>query len=290
MPASSRQGTEAGEAGLQNCQGFGELILDLGDVMTTINSKPSIFWVSLLVCTLLLLTPLSHAGEEAGELRSTRGSLSTEKDLDRHNAFILRKEHLIRTGGSQLVLVGDSITDAWRADPQREILEDYFGQYRPYNIGIGGDETQHVLWRIEHGELEGIVPKVVVVMIGTNNISEDYYTEERKKAPEAAAAGVSTIVHAIRLRLPDTKILLLGIFPRENRPDAPLRLLVERTNKIIATLDDGQHIKYLDIGAKFLESNGILSGAVMPDYLHPNARGYEIWATAIKSTVDALER
>jgi len=177
-----------------------------------------------------------------------------------------------------------------RTISRREVLltlnfEDYFGQYRPYNIGIGGDETQHVLWRVEHGELDGITPKVVVMMIGTNNLDI-----RSKMSPEETAEGVTTLVSVIRHKLPASKILLLGIFPRGNRSDDPLRVLVNRTNAMIAHLDDGRYVKYLDIGAKFLDSDGNLSGAIMPDYLHPNARGYEIWATSIKSTVDALER
>jgi beta-glucosidase len=225
-----------------------------------------------------------HAMGGTAALLLNRGSLATEKDLDRHAAFMLRKDHLIKTGGTQLVFVGDSITDSWRADPQREFFEDYFGQYRPYNIGIGGDETQHVLWRVEHGELDGCTPKAVVIMIGTNNIGNS------GMSPEETAEGINTLVTTIHHKIPNSRILLLGIFPRGNRPDDPLRVLINRVNTMIAHLDDGRYVKYLDIGDRFLDSDGRLSGAVMPDYLHPNARGYEIWAMAIKATVDALER
>jgi lysophospholipase L1-like esterase len=247
-------------------------------------NKPSAIWVSLSACALCLGANIPDSKGETSPSQSNRASLPTEKDLERHDEFMLRKNHLIKTGGTQLVFIGDSITDGWRKDPQREFFEDYFGQYRPYNIGVDADETQHVLWRVEHGELDGIRPKVVVIMIGTNNIRNN------RMSPEAAAEGITTLVSVIRRELPDSKILLLGIFPRENRSDDPLRMLVSRTNAIIAHLDDGRYVKYLDIGAKFLDPDGSLSGAIMPDYLHPNARGYEIWATSIKSTVDALER
>jgi lysophospholipase L1-like esterase len=247
-------------------------------------NKPAAIFVSLSACALCLTADILNAKGETNASPANRGNLPTEKDLDRHDAFMLRKDHLIKTGGTQLVFIGDSITDGWRDDPQREFLEDYFGQYRPYNIGVGGDETQHVLWRVEHGELDGITPKVVVVMIGTNNIGNS------KMSPEETAQGVTTLVTAIRHKLPNSKILLLGIFPRENRSDELLRVLVNRTNTMIARLDDGRYVKYLDIGRNFLDADGGLSGTIMPDYLHPNARGYEIWATAIGSTVDALER
>jgi lysophospholipase L1-like esterase len=213
-----------------------------------------------------------------------RATIPTEKDLDRHDAFMLRKNHLIETGGTRLVFIGDSITDAWRLDPQREFFEDYFGQYRPYNIGTSGDETQHVLWSIEHGELDGITPTVVVILIGTNNIGNS------GMSPDETARGITTLVGTIRKRLTGSKILLLGIFPRGNLPGDPLRLQVNMVNNTIARLDDGQFVKYLDIGDRFLDSYGRLSGTVMPDYLHPNARGYEIWGAAIKPVVDALER
>jgi beta-glucosidase len=108
-------------------------------------------------------------------------------------------------------------------------------------------------------------------------------------SPEETAAGINTLVTTIRRKLPDSKVLLLGIFPRGNRSDDPDRALIRRTNAMLAKLDDGGHVKYLDIGAKFLDADGSLPGTVMPDYLHLSARGYEIWATAIKPVVDELE-
>lgn len=238
---------------------------------------------------LLAVVLCSCLNAQTNLFEQDRGSVPTEKDIDRHNEFMLRKDHLIRTGGSQLVLIGDSITDAWRSDPQREILEDYFGQYRPYNIGIGGDQTQNVLWRIEHGELDRIAPKVVVLMIGTNNLGSLAAGHE-PMSPQETAAGITTVIKAIRSKLPDSKILLLGIFPRGNRADDPLRIAVNKTNAIIAQLDDGRSINFLDIGARFLQPDGSLSGNLMPDYLHPNAQGYEVWAAAIESVVQKLEK
>jgi beta-glucosidase len=238
----------------------------------------------LLVGVLWTGFTIRQAAGATATTPSNRSSLPTEKDLPRHEEFMRRKEHLTETGGTSLVFVGDSITDGWRTDPQREIFEDYFGQYRPYNIGISGDETQHVLWRVEHGELDGITPRLLVIMIGTNNLGNT------GMSPEETAQGVTTLVNAIRHKLPDSKILLLAIFPRGNRGDDPFRTMIKRTNEMIARLDDGGHVRYLDIGPEFLDSAGNLSGTIMPDYLHPNARGYQIWAAAIKPTVDELEK
>jgi lysophospholipase L1-like esterase len=220
---------------------------------------------------------------QAQDQASQRGRVPVEKDLGRHTAFLERKDRLIKTGGTDLVFVGDSITDGWRSDPQREIFEDYFGRYRPYNIGIGGDETQHVLWRIQHGELDGLSPKLVVLMIGTNNLAN-----ANRMTPEETADGVAAVVGAIRGKLPAAKILLLGIFPRANRSDDPMRTAVNATNRIIAGLEDRKTVFYRDIAASMLERDGTLSGAVMPDYLHPNAKGYQLWADAVKADVDRL--
>ena len=242
----------------------------------------------LLLAGLLCAPALSQAGA-ATQAEATspqqRGRMSTEKDLDRHLVFLERKDRLIKTGGTELVFVGDSITDWWRNDPQREIFEDYFGRFRPYNIGIAGDETQHVLWRIDHGELDGLAPKLVVLMIGTNNLAN-----AGKMSAAETADGVAAVVEAIRRKLPNSKILLLSIFPRANRSDDPLRLAVNATNRIIAGLQDRKTVFYLDVGSRFLNADGTLSGTLMPDYLHPNARGYQLWADAIKPEVDRLTR
>ena len=122
-------------------------------------------------------------------------------------------------------------------------------------------------------------------MIGTNNLANG-----NKMGPQETADGVAAVVQAIRRKLPTTKVLLLDIFPRANRSDDPMRLAVNATNALLARLQDRKTVVYLDIGAKFLSPDGTLSGDLMPDYLHPNARGYQIWADAIKAEVDRLER
>lgn len=240
---------------------------------------------------LVLLAMLLHPGPSAvaqttastNEVSLHRGRLPVEKDLGRHLDFLARKDRLIRTGGTDLVFVGDSITDWWRNDPQREIFEDYFGRYRPYNIGIAGDQTQHLIWRLDHGELDGLSPKLVILMIGTNNLADGAHM-----GPAETADGVAGVVEAIRRKLPNAKILLLGIFPRGNRADDPQRQAVAATNRILTKLEDRKTVFYLDVGPKFLQPDGTLSGDVMPDYLHPNGKGYQIWADAMRDVVDWL--
>ena len=190
-------------------------------------------------------------------------------------AFIQAHENFVKIAGqgdTGLLFLGDSITAGWTRQPT--IWSNAFGIYRPANFGIGGDRTQHVLWRIKNGELEVHKPKAVVLMIGTNNSGSD--------EPEDTANGVTKIVETIRAKLPNTKILLLAIFPRgATATNNPGRAKNEKVNAIIAKLHDGQHVFYLDIGAKFLQPDGTLTKEIMPDLLHLSAQGYQIWADAI---------
>jgi lysophospholipase L1-like esterase len=151
---------------------------------------------------------------------------------------------------------------------------------RAANFGIGGDRTQHVLWRLQNGELDGIEPKVVMLMIGTNNMGQD--------SAEQIAEGVTAVVKEINKRSPKTKVLLLGIFPRGNKPGM-IRDKIKDCNMIIAKLDDGgKTVKYLDIGGKFLEPDGTLPPEIMYDYLHLTEKGYQIWADAVKAELEKL--
>jgi lysophospholipase L1-like esterase len=207
-------------------------------------------------------------------------SPGTEGFLRRHEQFLKRKAE----GPIDLLFIGDSITDFW---PRRgkDSWQKFEEKYHPADFGISGDRTEHVLWRLDNGEIDGITPnpKVVVIMIGTNNIG--HFPDEK---PAWAAAGIIKIVQTVRTKLPDSKILLLGVFPRDTK-DSPRREKVKQINDIISKLDDGgRHVKYLDIGDKFLDSNGEIPQDVMRDKLHPTTQGYDIWYGAIEPTLDEL--
>ena len=194
--------------------------------------------------------------------------------------FIAAHERFVKIakeGQTDLVFLGDSITAGWGG--KKEIWNKAFGEWRPANFGIGGDRTQHVLWRITNGELDGIKPKALVLMIGTNNSGSD--------SDEDIARGIKKIVETIREKQPATKVLLLAVFPRGEKPGATREKLA-KVNQTIAKLDDGKHVHYLDIGAKFLEADGTLTKEVMPDYLHLSAQGYQIWADAISPKLAEL--
>jgi lysophospholipase L1-like esterase len=223
---------------------------------------------------------------------SVKGTTDKQKEafLKRHENFLKDKEELLKKGPIQFVALGDSITDGWRTRG-KEVWAKTFGEWNAYNTGIGGDRTQHVLWRIDNGELDGIEPnpKVAMLMIGTNNLGPNPSDEE-------IADGVKACVEDIHKHLPKTKVLLLGIFPRDNdkksevgSPTEPVRARIKHINEIISKLDDGgKTVKYLDIGDKFLDKDGGLHKEIMPDYLHPNEKGYEIWAEAVKPVIEEM--
>jgi len=196
--------------------------------------------------------------------------------VKRHEGFVAQA----KKGECDFLLMGDSITDGWNG--KKPIYEKAFGAYKPLNFGIGGDRTQHVLWRMENGEFDGIKPKVMMLMIGTNNTGGD--------TAEAIAKGITAIVELTRKKSPTTKVLLLAVFPRgASATNNPARVKIKAINEIIAKLDDGgKTVKFLDIGDKFLEKDGTLTKEIMPDFLHLSNKGYEIWAEAVGPTLKEM--
>jgi lysophospholipase L1-like esterase len=198
-------------------------------------------------------------------------TIPEEKDRPRHDGFVA----LAKAGGIDLLFLGDSITDGWRGTG-KAVWDKYFLPLKAENFGIGGDRTEHVIWRIRHGEFEGITPKLVVLMIGTNN----------SDSAADVALGIKTIIKDIQDRSPKSRILLLDIFPRGEKPEG--REKNEAVNKIISTYADNEKVVYRDIGPSFLTKDGTLSTDIMPDLLHPNLKGYQIWADAIIDTVKQM--
>jgi len=182
-----------------------------------------------------------------------------------------------------MLFMGDSITDFWR-NPDgpfagKAVFDQHYSDMKVANFGIAGDTTQGVIYRLQNGEGQGISPRVVMLMIGTNNIG-------RNTGPEIAE-GIGAVILEMRKDFPEARILLLGIFPRGDAND-PARATIKDINGRIANLDDGEHVTYLDIGEKFLDENGRIPTDVMSDGLHPSAKGYEIWAEAVKEPLARL--
>ena len=183
-------------------------------------------------------------------------------------------------GKIDLAFIGDSITRRWRGDGNKEVWNKYWGSYRAVNMGIGGDATQNVLWRLKNGQLDGYQARVFVVMIGTNNCWG------KSTVPADVAAGIKAILDLIQSKQPKAKILLLSILPVGDKPN-PGRESRAAINTLISKFHGGP-VQYMDISAKFLEPDGTISKDVMPDFLHLAPRGYEIWSEAIKDKVKAL--
>ena len=187
----------------------------------------------------------------------------------------------IRQGEIDLMLIGDSITQRWANEGYR-IWDAYYGHRRAVNLGFRGDGTEHVLWRLNHGEIDAIEPKLVVLMIGTNN------TGRGNDPPEETAAGIQAILTTLRTRLPTSKILLLGVFPRGASADDPLRRLNAAINDRIRHYANNQQIFFLDLSHRFLDDQGRLSGDLVPDHLHLSERGYQVWAEGMEDMVRKL--
>jgi lysophospholipase L1-like esterase len=248
-------------------------------------------FVRLLLCGALVagLGLLPARAEDKKESTAVK-PVARDKDkgwVMKHESFLSQA----KKGGIDLLFLGDSITDAWGGEGHNAkangaaIFEKEFMPLKAANFGIGGDRTQHVLWRLQNGELDGIKPKVVMLMIGTNNSGDN--------TAEEIADGIKVIVAEIHKKSPQTKVLLLGVFPRGQDPKAPnvekTREKLKAVNTIIAKLDDkGKTVKFLDIGDKFLEKDGTISKDIMYDFLHLSPKGYQIWADAVKGPIAEL--
>ncbi|MHC4063747.1 MAG: platelet-activating factor acetylhydrolase IB subunit [Planctomycetota bacterium] len=222
---------------------------------------------------IVVAVPVSATAKEQAPRQSAAVTPQARPDawwVERHEKINTRA----KKGDIDLIWLGDSITQGWES-AGKGVWQKYYGNRRTANMGISGDQTQHVLWRLEHGNVEGISPKVAVIMIGTNNSNGGDYTHEE------IAQGVLTIVQSVREKLPQTRVLLLAIFPRGQYPDAQ-REKIAAVNSTIAKSADGRMVRYLDIGDRFLDGSGRISREIMPDFLHLSPAGYEIWAKSIE--------
>ena len=235
----------------------------------------------LLVLTLAALFPFQVFAQNTALVPVPRNFPTNW--IARHEEYVAEA----KKGGINLLFLGDSITDGWRwGNGGSQVWPKFYASRHAANFGIGWDRIQNVLWRIENGELQNISPKVVVLLIGTNNTGNEDDGRPRNTTPEIIA-GVSYLVGQIHGRLPQSRILLLGLFPRGEKSD-PIREQVRAVNQGLARLAINDQIRFLDLGEKFLAPDGTLSRDLFPDLLHPNARGYQIWAEAMEPTLAAM--
>lgn len=209
--------------------------------------------------------------------------------VKRHESF----NEISKKGEAQLVFLGDSITQGWEGNG-KEVWAAKWAPLKAANFGIGGDRTEHVIWRLQNGNFDGLKPKLVVLMIGTNNTGHQNRPAKEHggavyiSSAEQTAEGVKMILDILGKKLPETKVLLLGIFPRGATKDDKMRQQNVATNNLISGFADGKRVHYMDIGNTFLQPDGTLPKEIMPDLLHLNAKGYEMWANAIEGKVTEL--
>jgi lysophospholipase L1-like esterase len=227
--------------------------------------------------------PGGPADAAPGGARGARGpagpaapaNVPLARDDNRHKTFV----EIAKGAPIELLFVGDSITDGWRNGGQ-PIWDQNWAQYKPANFGIGGDTTQGVLWRMQNGELDGYKARLIVLMLGTNNINRNPNDE--------IVDGDRLIVEEFKKRQPQAKVLVLGIFPRAVKADDPYRASIKDINSKLAKLADNKQVFFMDFGEKFLAPDGTLTPEIMPDALHPNLKGYKIWAEAMAPRVKQL--
>lgn len=195
----------------------------------------------------------------------------------RHAEFL----EVAKAGNIDLLFVGDSITDWWRNNRGRAVWDRTWAPLNAANFGIAGERVEQLLWRMQNGELEGFKAKVIVLLIGTNNL-------RTTPANQDIADGIAFLCTEIQKRQPQARLLLLGIFPRDPAPGTPNRERIRTINAQLAKLEDRRTLFYMDIGDKFLAADGTIPPDVMYDGLHPAERGYEIWADAILPKVKEL--
>lgn len=235
---------------------------------------------SFLVRTLVVLSVLCGATPAAWSADPPQHS--AVKPEPREGGWVKRHESFnarIKQGKVDLLMIGDSITQGWEG-AGKEAWKKHYERRNAVNLGIGGDRTQHVLWRLDNGNIEGVEPKLAVLMIGTNNSGSN--------SSEEIADGVRAIVEKLRTKLPKTKVLVLAVFPRGANNDDARRKVNAGANERIAKLADDKDVFFLDIGPKFLAADGTLSREIMPDLLHLSPQGYQIWAEAIEPHVAKL--
>jgi len=246
------------------------------DFLAIMRCRRLCLWVPAVTVSLALVSGVALA-EDVKQYASTKPAASSDGGwMARYNSFNER----IKKGNVGMLLIGDSITHGWEG-AGAEVWKKFYEKRNAVNLGIGGEQTSHVLWRLDHGNADGIQPKLAVLMIGTNNAGSG-------QSPDEIFAGVEAVVAKLRAKLPQTKVLVLAIFPRGEKPQDHLREVNSKANEKIAKLADDKDVFFLDIGPKFLQADGTLTREIMPDLLHLSPKGYTIWAESIEPTVKKL--
>jgi lysophospholipase L1-like esterase len=249
------------------------------------------------VATILLATVLtaSLSRQTAFAQIKSEGSGTTAADQPRQrtdaNSKLAHQQMVenLKKGRIDLYFVGDSITRRWRATDYPRFVENWnknFLGWNAANYGWGGDTTQNILWRLQNGEFEGIQPRVIVLMAGTNNLGN-------RPASDAKVVdttrGIKALLDTLHAKAPKATIILMGILPRNDNPN-PTAVMpsINKINNNIAKFADRKTIRYLNINDKLADKNGKLFEGMTEDRLHLSAKGYQVWADALKPLLTEL--
>jgi len=237
------------------------------------------------ILLLLILFAFTFSANAQSDLIENPAATPVQRDGDwwnnRHKTIVDRLD-----SNPELILVGNSIFHTLEEEDRKEVWTKYLDRYRTVDMGISGDRTENVIWRIENGTLEGINPKVAVVLIGTNNTDGNHYLNI--STPEELANGIYKICALLNQKLPDTEILLMGILPYGYNPNHRDNIN-KATNKLIASFPKkNPKIHYINIGSKYVDENGKIKKELMPDYLHPNAEGHLLMFEALDADIQML--
>ena len=193
-----------------------------------------------------------------------------------------------RRGGIDVYFLGDSIVRRWGATDYPELLENWkanFFGWNAANFGWGADRIENILWRIEHGELDGVNPKVIVLLAGTNNVG----SEPRDEADiQNITRGLDALVRTCRRKAPSATMIVTAIFPRND--NIAVMPAIRRINEHIARMADGKTVRVLNVNDKLADTEGeLVAGMMSPrDKLHPTLQGYQVWADALKPILTVL--
>lgn len=252
----------------------------------------------ILVLLLILPATLLHAQKKGKSDNLLSTVIPVPSTLDKAEAagwtkgstWMGQHQDINRIGQNRsvdLVFLGNSITQSWGGEGRnvwglgQSVWDKYYAHRNAANFGISGDRTQHMLWRIEHGNFDHIQPKVIVIMAGTNNIADN--------SEQDIAQGIKQILKQLRMKVPSAKLLLLGIFPRDEKPDGPLRVKVNAVNKRIVRYADNKKIFFLNLNSVFLNNDGTMNTTLMrTDFVHLQLAGYEAWAKAMEPQLAEL--
>jgi lysophospholipase L1-like esterase len=212
--------------------------------------------------------------DEASPRRIEHSWMSLREWRNRHE----RQLKHARRPNARLVVIGNSIVEGWC---QSAAFEAAFGSYEPLSLGVGGDQTQHVLWRIDQGALDGLKPDVAMILIGVNNLGNGF-------SPEETRSGIERVLERTREKLPSTPVLLLAVLPSGQSPTDDFRAKIEATNVGLAALSVPERVAVADVGSVLLQPDGSISRDVMGDFLHPTAAGYGRLSEAVKPLVESL--